>query len=84
MISHTHARLKSDQALTYEIKVRGRLDESWSEWFDGMSIALEDESNGFPVTALTGPVADQAALRGVLVKLWDINLTLISVNPKDV
>jgi hypothetical protein len=84
MIPHTHELLKFDQPVTYEIKVRGKLDESWSEWFDGMSIALEGESSGSPITALSGPVADQVALRGVLVKLWDMNLTLISVNPQDV
>jgi len=59
------------------IQVQGRLDEGcWSDWFGGMAIAFEGG-----VTTLTGPVADQAALRGMLCKLWDLNLTLISVQP---
>ena len=62
------------QARTYQIKVEGRLDASWSGWFNDMTITLDRDA-----TILTGPVADQAALRGMLCKLWDLNLTLISV-----
>lgn len=64
-----------DQAAKYQIIVQGRLDESWSEWLDGMTLAFEHG-----VTTLTGTVADQSALRGVLSKIWDLNLTLISVD----
>jgi hypothetical protein len=65
---------------TYQIKVQGQLDESWSQWFDGLTIAVEDgSSEGTGVTTLTGAVADQAALRGVLIKILDLNLVLISV-----
>ena len=60
----------------YQIKVQGRLDESWSGWFNGMAITLEGDT-----TTLTGAVVDQAALRGLLSRLWDLNLALISVNP---
>jgi hypothetical protein len=60
--------------MLYEIKVRGQLDEKWSEWFGGMTITFDSD-----VTTLTGPVVDQAALRGMLSKIWDLNLTLISV-----
>jgi hypothetical protein len=63
----------------YEIKVRGRLDEGWSEWFDGMAITLGREPGGAPTTTLTGAVADQAALRSLLARIWDLNLALISV-----
>ena len=63
-----------DQAI-YRIEVRGRLDEIWSEWFSGMMIAFEDD-----ITTLTGSVVDQASLRGMLSRVWDLNLTLISVN----
>jgi hypothetical protein len=65
-----------DQAAAYQIKVQGKLDESWSDWFSGMDIACE---NG--ITTLTGAVVDQVALRGILSKIWDLNLGLISVTP---
>jgi len=60
----------------YRIRVQGRLDESWSQWFDGLTVTFEDD-----VTTLTGPLTDQAALRGVLDRIWDLNLAVISVNP---
>jgi hypothetical protein len=63
-----------DQAAVYQIQVQGKLDESWSDWFSGMTITFEGG-----ITTLTGPVADQAALRGILSKIWDLNLTLVSV-----
>ncbi len=59
--------------------MRGRLDESWSDWCNGMAIASVEKRDGNIVTTLTGPVADQAALRGLLCRLWDLNLTLMSV-----
>ena len=62
-----------DQAAVYQIQVRGKLDESWSDWLSGMTITSESG-----ITTLTGPVADQAALRGLLSKIWDLNLVLIS------
>ena len=58
---------------------RGALDEDWVEWFDGLAITIEHAGDGLAATTLTGPVADQSALRGMLSKLWDLNLTLISV-----
>jgi len=62
------------QPAVYQIKMQGRLDESWSGWFNGMAIAFDSDT-----TTLTGAVADQSALRGILNKLWDLNLALISV-----
>ena len=70
--------LSVDGPETYQIRVRGRLDEGWSDWFSGMTVTFERGSA--PITTLTGAVADQSALRGVLTKLWDLNLSLISVN----
>jgi len=64
-----------DQPARYQIKVQGKLSENWSDWFSSMTVTLEND-----VTILTGPVADQAALRGILSRIWDLNLTLISVN----
>jgi hypothetical protein len=62
----------------YEIRVRGELDRSWQEWFEGMVIA-GTQSDGGSITSLIGPVADQSALRGILTRLWDLNLVLESV-----
>ena len=61
----------------YEIRLQGRLDECWAPWFDGMT--LDPEPGG--VTVLRGPVADQAALHGLLARLRDAGLPLISVVP---
>jgi hypothetical protein len=63
----------------YQIRFRGRLDKRRSAWFEGMTMGLEKASDDMPITTLTGPVADQARLRGILSKVWDLNLTLISV-----
>ena len=63
----------------YEIEVQGELDEGWADWFNGLAVRLRYRSDQPPTTTLIGPVADQAALRGILNKLWDLNLALISV-----
>ena len=73
----------TDKPATYEIRVQGRLDASWSNWFNGMTIASEAASGDSPVTTLTGVVADQAALRGILERIWNLNLALVSVNLRD-
>ena len=59
----------------YEIRVKGHLDQRWSVWFDGMTVT--NEANG--ETVLSGPVVDQAALHSLLIKVYSLNLTLISV-----
>ena len=64
---------------TYKIKVPGELDESWSDWIGGMTITVESEGEGPPVTTLTGTV-DQAALHSVLRRLYSLGLPLISVH----
>jgi len=63
----------------YEIQVQGVLDRGWENWFNGLAVTLTYTSEQPPTTTLIGSVADQAALRGMLCKLWDLNLTLISV-----
>lgn len=70
---------ESGKGTVCQIKVQGNLDKSWSPWFGDMTLAFEIEGNGRPITTLTGIVADQSALRGILSKIWDLNLTLISV-----
>jgi hypothetical protein len=62
---------------TYQIKVKGRLDERWSDWFNEMTIEIESDDPS--VTRLTGLVIDQARLRGIVSKLWDLNLTVVAV-----
>ena len=69
----------SEQAV-YRIEVQGVLDENWLDWFGGMTLSVRSESKDLHTTAFTCAVADQAALRGILNKTWDLNLTLISVN----
>lgn len=60
---------------SYDIRVKGHLDQRWSEWFDGMMITNEAAGE----TLISGPVADQAALHSLLTKVYTLNLTLISV-----
>lgn len=64
----------------YEIRVCGKLGDHWSDWCGGLSFASQALEDGSVVTTLTGLVADQAALRGILSKLWDLGLTLLSIN----
>ena len=73
-------RQEPDRRETYEIKVKGILEKKWSGWFNGMAITFGQASDGSPLTTLTGTVADQAKLRGLLSKIWDLNLTVLSVN----
>ena len=72
-------KLTLDRPATYQIKVPGHLDESWSEWAGVMTVKYESEDDDLPVTTLTGTV-DQAALQGLLRRLYSLGLPLISVN----
>ena len=67
----------------YQITVEGKIDESWSDWLGGMQLVLRKEATGMQITILTGVLTDQAALRGVLNRLWDLNLVLRSVQQVD-
>jgi hypothetical protein len=64
----------------YQIKVKGWLDERWSEWFDNMTITNLSDSSNEPVTLFTGRVIDQAALHGLLTKIYNLGLPLLSIN----
>jgi len=75
-------KLTLDRPTTYQIKVPGELDETWSDWVGGMRISVESEGEGPPVTTLTGTL-DQAALQGLLRRLYSLGLPLISVNCVD-
>lgn len=60
----------------YEIRILGHLDNRWADWFEGMRITLEDNGE----TQLSGLVADQSALYGLLRKVRDLGMPLVSVN----
>ncbi len=63
----------------YQIRVRGRLDAGWSDWFDGMAIASSQDQDGMTITTITGLVVDQVALHGLLARIRDLGLTLLNV-----
>jgi hypothetical protein len=62
--------------ITYEIRVKGHLDQRWTVWFDGMTITNVENGD----TIISGSLLDQAALHSLLVKVYNLNLTLISVS----
>jgi hypothetical protein len=68
-----------NQPMIYQIRIKGHLERRWEDWFEGMSITLEDNGD----TLITGPVVDQAALHGLVKKVRDLGLPLISVNRLD-
>ena len=68
---------QSHSPRAYQIKVAGRLSETWAEWFDGLTITHTDHDE----TLLTGRIVDQAALQGLLKKIRDLGLPLLSINP---
>src|SRR5512135_2078146 len=67
---------KHDPQQCYEIRLKGHLDDRWAEWFEGLTITLEEDGD----TLLTGPLVDQSALHGSLRKVRDLGLSLVSVN----
>ena len=79
MMENAQRKLSLDRPVVYQIQVPGHLDESWSDWAGGMTITVESKGDGPPVTTLTG-ILDQAALQGLLRRLYSLGLPLISVN----
>jgi hypothetical protein len=77
MSNEHHPATDFNEPLAYQIRLKGQLDSTWAEWFDGQTITLED--NG--TTLLTGLAIDQAALHGLLKKVRDLGLPLLSINP---
>ena len=69
----------SDRSVVYQIRIKGHLGREWTDWFDGLTITLEEDGD----TLLSGPVIDQAALHGLLKKVRDLGMPLISVSPLD-
>ncbi len=72
-----HPLRDADEPQWYEIRLRGHLADRWADWFAGLAITLEADGD----TRLTGPIRDQAALYGVLKKVRDLGLALVSVQP---
>jgi hypothetical protein len=65
------------QPVVYQIRIKGHLSREWTDWFEGLTITLEENGD----TLLTGPVIDQAALHGLLKKVRDLGMPLLSVCP---
>ena len=63
--------------MIYQIRIKGHLSRKWTDWFEGLTITLEDNGD----TLLTGPVVDQAALHGLIKKVRDLGMPLLSVDP---
>ncbi len=67
---------EGNQPMVYQIRIKGHLGQQWTDWFDGLTITLEDDG----ITLLNGSVIDQAALHGILKKVRDLGMPLLSVN----
>jgi hypothetical protein len=80
MSNKTNSKSDFDQPNIYQIRVKGNLDNHWSDWFDGLMIAPDEDDT----TLLTGPVVDDAYLHGLLKKVRDAGLQLLSINRVEV
>jgi hypothetical protein len=77
MSNNSDPTTNPSQPEVYQIRIKGHLDKRWAAWFEGLTITLEEDDN----TLLTGQVIDQAALHGLLKRVRDLGLPLISVCP---
>ena len=79
MANEQHPKPDAHQPPVYVIKVKGHLGQQWLSWFDGLTMTLEDDGN----TLLTGALVDQSALHGILKKIRDLGMPLLSVSSGD-
>jgi hypothetical protein len=77
MSSQFNSEIDPSQPMVYQIRIKGHLGRQWTDWFEGLTITLEDNGE----TLLTGQVVDQAALHGLLKKVRDLGMPLLSVSP---
>ncbi|HEX5940692.1 MAG TPA: hypothetical protein VFY66_00380 [Anaerolineales bacterium] len=80
MSNQLNLSMDSSQPKIYQIRIKEHLSREWTDWFEGLTITLEENGD----TLLTGPVIDQAALYGLLKKVRDLGMALVSVNPVQV
>lgn len=77
MSSKFNSEIDPDQPVVYQIRIKGHLGRQWTDWFGGLTITLENNGE----TLLSGTVVDQAALHGLLKKVRDLGMPLVSVSP---
>ena len=77
MSNELNSKTDPDESTIYQIRIKGHLGVQWTDWFGGLTITLEDNGD----TLLTGSVIDQAALHGLLKKVRDLGMPLVSVSP---